>query len=118
MNIELLDRTMNAIENGAEWDQTDWCKCFAGNALRLLGMEPYEEHIDWKLVSKVVDHPTLGTVFVSEAALFELGMDGFQGAVLFFGGNSKETLRRVVNAFIEAEVNKQLQAESLVPEPV
>ena len=120
-NVVLLEKTMQRIERGADWCQTNWCRCFAGNALRELGFEVYDSKVPqystpldgWNVTDR--DGETRG---IKDVAQRELGLTDEQADELFNACNRMWDLRAIVNSLIEQAVGDEILQTMTEPQLV
>lgn len=112
MNTELLIRTIDAIESGeVHWDQTNWCHCFAGNAMRLNGNMPFMRHYTneddgnhWLVRVRDDNGEEVG---VEQEAARVLGLTTEQADVLFAYDNTLDDLKTVVSSFVQESLAEE-----------
>jgi len=104
-NVELLNRVMDRIEGAApgEWDQSSWCKCFAGQTAQELGYTTewrYDElgHIEAIGIKGGEVRSVVGIAWDS------LGLTRDERYELFDGTNTKEELRTIVSRITQRVV--------------
>lgn len=105
-NTELLVRTLDAIIAGdVEWNQTTWCHCFAGNAVRLHGASPYMRYMQdeedgsyWIVNVRDEDGNEVNVATYAEKIL---GLTDEEAADLFASGNDLEYLKLLVSRLVQ-----------------
>ena len=111
---ELLLQTLDAIENkDVTWNQRDWRYCFAGNALRLSGMEPkmvFDAEAGGLVV--VVDIPGEGQASVRAAARDILGLSDTQAIVLFRSTNKLHHLQQIVSELVQETIDAEMAEQT------
>lgn len=115
-NVELLNRVMDRIEGAApgEWDQSSWCKCFAGQTAQELGY-----HTEWRF-DELGHSQAVGFAFgkvrsVVGIAWEALGLSRDERYELFDGTNTKEELRDIVSRITQRVMAEEMEVADEVP---
>ena len=118
-NVVLLEQTMSAIEAGALHIQTNWCRCFAGNALRQAGfpvadsVTKFTQGEDFMVEDRDGERRT-----ISEVAGKELGLTWDERMELFYAGNTEQDLRSIVNTLIQKSIGDEILQTMAEPQLV
>jgi hypothetical protein len=115
-NVELLNRVMDRIENApeGEWDQSNWCKCFAGQTAQELGYETTwgynrEGYLDALGLKGAESKP------IVRIAWDALGLSQAERYALFDGTNTKEHLRAIVSSITQRVLAEEMEVADEEP---
>lgn len=116
-NVELLNRVMDRIENApeGEWDQSNWCKCFAGQTAQELGYVTTWSYAEGAWLTAVGIDANGRSTPVLEIAKGELGLSIDERYALFDGTNTKEHLRAVVSGITQRVLAEEMEVADEAP---
>jgi hypothetical protein len=103
VNAELLNKTMEHIEaHPEEHDPTSWGHCIAGRAVVMSGWDlVFREYEDGRTEAILCRNPETGNAaLIADAAQILLSITGDDACELFWVGNTRTELRRIVDRIV------------------